>query len=78
MAARGSTGSAQPPALAGVLELQLPACLATAMAGYLAQRPHLSGDGLLQAALAAFLVQHGEARAEVRELYLDGLFSAGR
>jgi len=52
--------------------------LADAMQGYLAQRPGHDVSGLLRDALAQFLVQQGDARAEVRELYLDGLFSSSR
>jgi Protein of unknown function (DUF2811) len=52
--------------------------LADAMQGFLAQRPGQDVSGLLRDALAQFLVQQGDARAEVRELYLDGLFSSSR
>lgn len=60
------------------LEVQVPVVLADAMQGYLAQRPGQGVSGLLRDALAQFLVQQGDARAEVRELYLDGLFSSSR
>jgi hypothetical protein len=59
------------------LEVQLPADLAQAVEGYVAQRPGLDPARLLQTALAQFLVQQGGARPEVRELYLDGLFGTG-
>jgi len=48
------------------------------MQGYLAERPGQDVSGLLRDALAQFLVQQGVARIEVRELYLDGLFSSSR
>jgi hypothetical protein len=58
--------------------VQVPSVLADAMQGYLAQRPGHDVSGLLRDALAQFLMQQGDARAEVRELYLDGLFSSSR
>jgi hypothetical protein len=58
--------------------VQLPSVLADAMQGYLAERPGQDVSGLLRDALAQFLVQQGVARTEVRELYLDGLFSSSR
>ena len=59
------------------LEVRLPADLAQAVEGDVAQRPGLDPARLLQTALAQFLVQQGGARPEVRELYLDGLFGTG-
>ncbi|MFM7653458.1 MAG: DUF2811 domain-containing protein [Vulcanococcus sp.] len=59
------------------LEVTLPLALAEAVDRYLLTRPQLDTSHLLQAALAQFLVQQGGARPEVRELYLDGLFSTG-
>ncbi len=64
------------PELCG-LDVRLPEALATALEGYLASRPQLDANRLLQTALAQFLVQQGSARPEVRELYLDGLFGSG-
>jgi hypothetical protein len=57
------------------VELELPLELARAIDQYVAARPGLDPGRLLQNALAQFLVQQGGARPEVRELYLDGLFS---
>ncbi|QVV68386.1 DUF2811 domain-containing protein [Synechococcus sp. LA31] len=59
------------------LGVELPVDLAQALESYVAQRPGLDPARLLQTALAQFLVQHGGARPEVRELYLDGLFGTG-
>jgi len=59
------------------LGVELPVDLARALESYVAQRPGLDPARLLQTALAQFLVQHGGARPEVRELYLDGLFGTG-
>jgi hypothetical protein len=59
------------------LGVELPVDLAQALESYVAQRPGLDAARLLQTALAQFLVQHGGARPEVRELYLDGLFGTG-
>ena len=59
------------------LGVELPVDLARAVESYVAQRPGLDPARLLQTALAQFLVQHGGARPEVRELYLDGLFGTG-
>ena len=78
MAPQGTTDSGNQGSPRGILELELPATLASALQGYLATRPQLTTSSLLQAALAQFLVQQGEARADVRELYLDGLFQSGR
>ena len=80
MANAAPTGSGQKPwgCRAAALEVQVPSVLADAMQGYLAQRPGQDVSGLLRDALAQFLVQQGDARAEVRELYLDGLFSSSR
>ena len=64
------------PELCG-LDVRLPEALAAALEGYLASRPQLDANCLLQTALAQFLVQQGSARPEVRELYLDGLFGSG-
>ena len=72
MASPDATPSAAPE-LCG-LDVRLPEALAAALEGYLASRPQLDANRLLQTALAQFLVQQGGARAEVRELYLDGLF----
>jgi len=74
MAPHSTTPSAAPAALRGV-ELELPLELARAIDQYVAARPGLDPGRLLQNALAQFLVQQGGARPEVRELYLDGLFS---
>ena len=80
MANAAPTGSGLKPwgCRPAALEVQVPSALADAMQGYLAQRPGLDVSGLLRDALAQFLVQQGDARAEVRELYLDGLFSSSR
>lgn len=59
------------------VDLRLPGDLAEAVQAYVAGRPGLDPNRLLQTALAQFLVQQGEARPEVRELYLDGLFNNG-
>ena len=59
------------------VDVELPGDLAVALEGYIAARPGLEPDRLVQTAVAQFLVQQGEARPEVRELYLDGLFSSG-
>jgi hypothetical protein len=59
------------------VDVQLPASLMQALEGYLESRPQLDANRLLQTALAQFLVQQGNARPEVRELYLDGLFGSG-
>jgi hypothetical protein len=59
------------------VEVRLPLALAEAVDRYLMGRPQLDASRLLQTALAQFLVQQGSARPEVRELYLDGLFSSG-
>ena len=80
MAKAAPIGSGQNPwgCRAAALEVQLPSVLADAMQGYLAERPGQDVSGLLRDALAQFLVQQGVARIEVRELYLDGLFSSSR
>jgi hypothetical protein len=79
MAQSNATGSAIAAAAVPTagLDVELPAALAQAMDSFLASRPHLDAGRLLQNALAQFLVQQGEARPEVRELYLDGLFGTG-
>ncbi|MEY2645302.1 MAG: hypothetical protein RLZZ611_1951 [Cyanobacteriota bacterium] len=74
MASTDATPSAAPQ-LRG-LDVRLPEALASALEGYLASRPQLDANRLLQTALAQFLVQQGGARPEVRELYLDGLFGS--
>ena len=74
MASSDATPSAAAP-LRG-LDVRLPEALASALEGYLASRPQLDANRLLQTALAQFLVQQGSARPEVRELYLDGLFGS--
>jgi hypothetical protein len=75
MAAANATTSASEADLRGV-EVRLPESLMQAVEGYLASRPQLDANRLLQNALAQFLVQQGGARPEVRELYLDGLFGS--
>ena len=69
-------GLAAGPRLRAV-DVELPGDLAVALEGYIAARPGLESDRLVQTAVAQFLVQQGEARPEVRELYLDGLFNTG-
>lgn len=64
------------PVAASTLDVQLPEDLVSAMERYLASRPNVGAQRLLQTALAQFLVQQGGARPEVRELYLDGLFGS--
>jgi Protein of unknown function (DUF2811) len=59
------------------VDVCLPESLMRAVEGYLESRPQLDANRLLQTALAQFLVQQGDARPEVRELYLDGLFGSG-
>ena len=76
MQPQATTGSATAPAGAG-LAVELPLPLAAAMDAFLASRPGLDAGRLLQNTLAQFLVQQGQARPEVRELYLDGLFNSG-
>ena len=75
--AHTTTGATAGGGAARGVELALPLALAEAMDQYLLGRPQLDASGLVQAALAQFLVQQGGARPEVRELYLDGLFSSG-
>ena len=61
---------------ASTLDVQLPEDLVSAMERYLASRPNVGVQRLLQTALAQFLVQQGGARPEVRELYLEDLFGS--
>jgi hypothetical protein len=56
------------------LDLELPPDLAQALQDFVSKRSGLNPEQLIQNALAQFLVQHGAARPEVREIYLDGLF----
>lgn len=74
--ATGRSIGASSATLHGV-DVRLPESLMRAVEGYLESRPQLDANRLLQTALAQFLVQQGNARPEVRELYLDGLFSSG-
>ena len=74
---QGSTTTSATSLTVHALDVELPLDLARAVEGYVAQRPGLDPARLLQTALAQFLVQHGGARPEVRELYLDGLFGTG-
>jgi len=77
-AAHTTTSAATGSGAAGQgLEVALPLPLVEAMDRYLLSRPQLDASRVLQTALAQFLVQQGGARPEVRELYLDGLFSSG-
>jgi hypothetical protein len=71
-----SAASAVAAPLRGV-DVLLPESLMRAVEGYLEARPQLDASRLLQTALAQFLVQQGDARPEVREIYLDGLFGSG-
>ena len=75
MPATNTTTSASETDLQAV-DVRLPESLMQAVEGYLASRPQLDANRLLQNALAQFLVQQGGARPEVRELYLDGLFGS--
>ena len=72
-----SAASAVAAPLRGV-DVLLPESLMRAVEGYLEARPQLDASRLLQTALAQFLVQQGDARPEVREIYLEGLFGSGQ
>jgi Protein of unknown function (DUF2811) len=79
MAAINTTSSAASAVAAPLrgVDVLLPESLMRAVEGYLEARPQLDASRLLQTALAQFLVQQGDARPEVREIYLDGLFGSG-